>query len=1220
MESHLILFHKKNLFINPPVNNIIINKQYNYISNIYKSENNIESPYFIPGILNKKRKYDEKYNLNNFISVFQNEKPKIIGGGSFGQVFLVMNTINDKLYAIKHMSKESLSSKLNSLEGIYKEIYIQSRIDHPNILPILYVKETSTDFHLVLEYASGGSLFQFIRKNKYLDEPLAFSLFIQVVNAIYFLHKNNLIHRDIKPENILLFENNTIKLCDFGWCVKLEEGQQRGTFCGTTEYMSPELVNHEEYSKEIDVWSLGVLLYEMVHGYSPFRPEKPDFNAKDVIENIRLHKLKFHKNISEECKELIYHLLDEDPIKRYKVEEIFSSDFVKFYEKRNYALPDSYLFEKYKFKLSKFHSCCFSKNKNSKNNNTINHSKSFSNNAMCKDIDKIDDSSLNYNNISNNENMIYTKKKKNLSTSFSDINLKCFKSYKKKLKKNNTSQYFHPLNIIENKINFSYIADSKSKKNSQRKMITNYNTNEDKENNNSDIPQNETKIKTIIINNYFPNVIKSEVNNNSNTNIHTNPNNSGIKVNDIPKNNKENNSKSIPYKKSFHIKPLKMSKIPINTKIGSSIHSPTNKLNTILERNYLIMKKHLSPKVQLNMENIKTSSFQISKNNDSKIIEVNKTKYCKSPKIFNDIPNPNRNNFNKKPYTRNNITTHHENLKGNYNSEVNYTSTNLESNNNNSYANYLITSNEDEYIKKKMIERKLYNNKPVNQLKRNFSNENIKSMFISNIKNDINNLNNNSLYYENKCVSNKNTIHIKGNSLNLNMNDIKKINTGGPRTKQNSPLSSFNNNFIYTIFNNKNKKQDSENKTNIQLRNNIGTNSSYNYINNNKNNIIKNTKLNILNKEDLNYLIFPKIKVHKTSIYTQTNNYENNSKYKCKCKINLDKILNDNDINSKFMKNSIKNIKFYDKCSKLLNSMSQNSIFQQNKNTKGENRKKITINNNRTETNKKIKNIPKIKSFKKNENLNINININNKRKHDNFENYRCNSNSNINNKKLLSLEFEKEKMRNKKISNTNREISSKGRNNSNKENNKSDLKCKIIKKLEVNEFMNNININKENKNPNIITTSSNKSEICKISRINTSINHKNIYDILENNKQKYEDYLDNKSYKNSKYNFDSKNYDKYKKNNDINWNNNENKSLNINNKIKIMNKKDTKIILSPKIAKNNNETNKEKINNNTYNIDNKFKKNLRYNQNNNKGFSNGIIMDKYKLYKKENFV
>ena len=259
MESHLFLTHKKNLMINIPFNNnnYFSNKK-KIISNSNSSQNinNIQSPYLVPGILNHKRNYDEQYNLDNFIPIFENDNPKILGGGSFGKVFLFMNTINKNLYAIKHMNKKVLSNKLNSLEGIYKEIYIQSRIDHPNILPILYVNETSTDFDLVLEYASGGSLFNYIRKNEFLDEQLAFSLFIQVINAIYFLHSNNLIHRDIKPENILLFENNIVKLCDFGWCVKLEEGQQRGTFCGTTEYMSPELVNHEEYSKEIDIWSL----------------------------------------------------------------------------------------------------------------------------------------------------------------------------------------------------------------------------------------------------------------------------------------------------------------------------------------------------------------------------------------------------------------------------------------------------------------------------------------------------------------------------------------------------------------------------------------------------------------------------------------------------------------------------------------------------------------------------------------------------------------------------------------------------------------------------------------------------------------------------------------------------------------------------------------------------------------------------------------------------
>ena len=324
-QAHSIAYHR----IHKHNKKIITNNI--QIQNIQQKKFIPDSKYLVKGYILPKIVYDNTYELNNFVPVMDKNNPRIIGSGSYGQVFLAFNTIDKKLYAIKHMEKDCLQNALHSLSGIYTEIEIQSRIRHPNIIQLLYVKETKTSFDLVMDYANSGSLFDYIRRNKGLSESKSFQLFIQVVNAIYFLHDNDLIHRDIKPENILLFDYNNVKLCDFGWCVRLNGGQ-RGTFCGTTEYMAPEMVNQKEYSKEIDVWSLGVLLYEMLHGYSPFIPNKKYFNEREVMENIKIHRLKFDKKVSEDCKDLIFHLLDENRGRRYKVEDIFYSNFVKRYE------------------------------------------------------------------------------------------------------------------------------------------------------------------------------------------------------------------------------------------------------------------------------------------------------------------------------------------------------------------------------------------------------------------------------------------------------------------------------------------------------------------------------------------------------------------------------------------------------------------------------------------------------------------------------------------------------------------------------------------------------------------------------------------------------------------------------------------------------------------------------------------------------------------------
>ena len=1238
----MILFHKKNLKVQYDNNkkNQISKNSKKYLSNSKNKQNNIKSPYLVPGILNThKKSYDEKYNIENFIPIFEDRKPKIIGCGSFGKVFLVLNIINKKLYAIKHMDKNSLSTKLNSLEGIYKEIYIQSRIDHPNILPILYVNETTSEFDLILEYASGGSLFHYIREKQYLSEPLAFRLFIQVVNAVYFLHKNNFIHRDIKPENILLFDNNVIKLCDFGWCVRLEEGQQRITFCGTTEYMSPELVNHEEYSKEIDVWSLGVLLYEMVHGFSPFRPDKPNFNAKDVIKNIRLHKLKFHKYVSEECKELIYHLLDEDPNKRYKVEDIFNSDFVKFYEEKHFGFPDKYLIEKYKFKLAKAQSNKYSKDKNNlskSNNNNFNKNSNDNTNSINKIIIKKNNEIFeNKPKKDKNLEIIYENHQKRnkshnkeiIPISLSEANLKINKICEQKITKNKTFQYFHPLKLSENKINYFSLGNSKSKNSSNHKLIPLLNNNSNKENEDNNIQKyiakNNRKIKDIFINNFFSNLIPNR-----------------YKKTEEKKNNYEKTESNVINKKHLQLKPLKMSKIPINTKTFHYSNSPLNNGN----KNSLIFKKNSSPKHMINAKNIKMASFQKSKSINSKYSEVTRNKMFNTPinnsisksNNSNDFPNikANKSNHNQNNYSR--IKANKINLcltKINYNIEDN------NSNNNNSYTyNAFSRNNNENLLIEKKMDKKLSCTKSFNHLNRNLNNENIKSLFISSVKNNIKKLNSNSINSE-KNTSKKNNLYIETKIRGYFNINKKKSYTNKFHTFQNSPLNTFTNTFKYGNINqNKKINNNSKDKNNFNMCSN---NNSYNinYSNNSKNQLNnREIKLNNL-KYSLNFTDLPRKKLHKASLSPKINNFDEYTRYKI-----LEKILNENENDNKYNSNTSSNY-YYDKNSKLYNSMSYNSIFSGKKILKKRNQKKMSF-HNRTEVDKKIKMIPKGKAIKKESNLDININKMN-------EKYRYNINTNVSNNynhhKLLSLETEKIKHRNNlnsnRVRNYKNEIyKNKTMNNSNGRNSKDDTKIKMIKKLELNEFLNNLKIKKNKKN--LITasydlnfsTSGNQWDTLKMSRINASINNQNCKVNFEKINYNALDLQGNKTLRdnNSKYTICSKNVSnnnsnekknqfvkkiKSIKNNKIKgYCKNDFKSLKLDSKMKIIIKNDPKVIIGPfipKTKKNINMLMKNENNINFENVENKYKNKLKYTQIDNKVSSNGFTLGKNDFYKKD---
>lgn len=149
-------------------------------------------------------------------------------------------------------------------------------------------------------------------------------------SGIYYMHKQGLIHRDIKPENILIKDGNIVKICDFGWCVQSDGMQQRNTFCGTLEYMAPEMIQNKNHNHTLDIWSLGILLYELVHGRAPFTGVHP----REISDKIMRGQIRFKPGLSNEYKDLVNKILVYEPNDRLPLIKVFDHPWVKNFEKK----------------------------------------------------------------------------------------------------------------------------------------------------------------------------------------------------------------------------------------------------------------------------------------------------------------------------------------------------------------------------------------------------------------------------------------------------------------------------------------------------------------------------------------------------------------------------------------------------------------------------------------------------------------------------------------------------------------------------------------------------------------------------------------------------------------------------------------------------------------------------------------------------------------------
>ena len=160
-----------------------------------------------------------------------------------------------------------------------------------------------------------------------MSEQLIHKYFAQITSAIEFIHNKNLIHRDIKPENILLDSNFNIKLCDFGWSAESSPYENRVTFCGTLEYMSPEILRGEPQDFSVDIWALGILLYEMFHKRPPYSGRTPS----EMMRSIRDINVTFSKHVPHEARDLMLRVLRKDQTKRLSIREIIYHAFLRKY-------------------------------------------------------------------------------------------------------------------------------------------------------------------------------------------------------------------------------------------------------------------------------------------------------------------------------------------------------------------------------------------------------------------------------------------------------------------------------------------------------------------------------------------------------------------------------------------------------------------------------------------------------------------------------------------------------------------------------------------------------------------------------------------------------------------------------------------------------------------------------------------------------------------------
>jgi serum/glucocorticoid-regulated kinase 2 len=239
----------------------------------------------------------------------------VIGKGSFGKVMQVRKRDTQRIYALKTIRKAHIVDR-GEITHTLAERLVLSRVTSPFIVPLKFSFQSEQKLYLVLAFVNGGELFHHLQREQKFNEERSRFYSAELLLALEHLHDLDVVYRDLKPENILLDYTGHIALCDFGLCkLNMKDNDMTNTFCGTPEYLAPEILNGAGYNRTIDWWTLGVLLYEMLVGLPPFYDEITD----KMYEKILRDPLLFPDEVSPSARSILTGLLTRDPAQRLGV-------------------------------------------------------------------------------------------------------------------------------------------------------------------------------------------------------------------------------------------------------------------------------------------------------------------------------------------------------------------------------------------------------------------------------------------------------------------------------------------------------------------------------------------------------------------------------------------------------------------------------------------------------------------------------------------------------------------------------------------------------------------------------------------------------------------------------------------------------------------------------------------------------------------------------------